>query len=33
MNEYKMKVESILEDELKEPLITGLCDITMVTKF
>ena len=33
MTEYKMKVESILKDELKEPLITGLCDITMVNKF
>ena len=33
MTEYKMKVESILKDELKEPLITGLCNITMVNKY
>ena len=33
MTEYKMKVESILKDELKEPLITGLCDMTMVNKY
>lgn len=30
MSEYKMKVESNDNNELKEPLITGLCDTTMV---
>ncbi len=30
MSEFKMKVESLYPDELKEPLITGLCDTTMV---
>ena len=30
MSEFKMKVESIYKDELKEPLITGLCETTMV---
>ena len=30
MSEYKMKVESLYPDELKEPLITGLSDTTMV---
>ena len=30
MGEYKMKVESLYPDELKEPLITGLSDTTMV---
>ena len=30
MSEFKMKVESLYPDELKEPLITGLSDTTMV---
>jgi hypothetical protein len=30
MSEFKMKVESLYPDELKEPLITGLCETTMV---
>ena len=30
MSEFKMKVESIFPDELKEPLITGLCETTIV---
>ena len=30
MSEFKMKVDSIDNDALKEPLITGLCDTTMV---
>ena len=30
MSEFKMKVDSIHKDELKEPLITGLCETTMV---
>ena len=30
MSEFKMKVDSIDKDALKEPLITGLCDTTMV---
>jgi hypothetical protein len=30
MSEYKMKVESDDTNELKEPLISGLCDTTMV---
>lgn len=30
LNEFKMKVEPIKSDELKEPLITGVCDATMV---
>ena len=33
MSEYKMKVESVFEDEPIEPLITGLCELTMVNKF
>ena len=33
MTQYKMKVESIVKNELKEPLITELCDITMVTNY
>ena len=33
MTEYKMKVDSLHKNELKEPLITGLCEITMVNKF
>ena len=28
-----MKVDSLHKNELKEPLITGLCEITMVNKF
>jgi hypothetical protein len=28
-----MKVDSLLQDELKEPLVTGLCEVTMVNKF
>jgi hypothetical protein len=30
MSEFKMKIESFKEDELKEPLITDLCETTMV---
>jgi hypothetical protein len=30
MIEFKKKVESLYPDELKEPLITGLSDTTMV---
>ena len=30
MSEFKMKVEALKSDELKEPLITGLCETTMV---
>lgn len=30
MSEYKMKVEPIQNEELKDPLITGLSDTTMV---
>jgi hypothetical protein len=30
MSEFKMKVEPINPDELKEPLISGLCETTMV---
>lgn len=30
MSEYKMKIKSFNENALKEPLITGLCDTTMV---
>ena len=33
MTQYKMKVDSLLQDELKEPLVTGLCEVTMVNKF
>ena len=32
MSQYKMKISSINGDELKEPLITGLCESTMVNK-
>ncbi len=30
MSEYKMKIESLNPKDLKEPLITSLCDTTMV---
>ena len=30
MSEFKMKVDSINPEELKEPLMTGLCETTMV---
>ena len=30
MSEFKMKVTSLNEDDFKEPLITGLCETTMV---
>ena len=30
MSEYKMKIVPIYSEDLKEPLITGLCETTMV---
>jgi hypothetical protein len=30
MSEFKMKIESFKPEELKEPLITDLCETTMV---
>ena len=33
MSEYKMKIESIYSEDLKEPLITGLCETTIVKKY
>ena len=30
MSEFKMKINSVNPDELKEPLITDLCETTMV---
>lgn len=30
MSEFKMKIESLKPEELKEPLITDLCETTMV---
>ena len=30
MSEFKMKIESLKPGELKEPLITDLCETTMV---
>jgi hypothetical protein len=32
IRQYKMKVESLHPIEQKEPLITGLCEATMVKK-
>ena len=32
MSEYKMEVSPINKNILKEPLITGLCETTMVNK-
>lgn len=33
MSEFKMKVESMNKDDIKEPLISSLSDTTMVIKF
>ena len=33
LSEFKMKIESFKPDELKEPLITGLSETTMVNKY
>lgn len=33
MSEYKMKIEALYSEDLKEPIITGLCETTMVIKY